>query len=583
MRTHWLLTSLLFLTLTGSATGQTSILTTPITFECRGQRLGHVLELISATGNFYFSYAGTLFDKDSLVTISTQTRSVRQLLDLLFHGRLQYLEDGRYIILLPPATKPTQAFPDDFDRRHSISGIILDGHTGRRLADVSIYDPGELTATMSKKDGTFTVRVKNKDRPVLLTVSKEAYIDTIIRLWPESSGDLTINISPDAFPPKAPLLSTHPQGSEDSIRIEYPIDSLNAPGRNLVPGVEATGFARILLSYHLRMQSLNLKKVFIQRPIQLSLVPGLSTNGPLNSQITCKVSINIIGGYENGLTGTELAGVFNIDKKKVTGIQAAGVLNIAGGPITGVQLAGVCNKDLDSIHGFQAAGIINIAKKIGGVQMGPINQADSVKGLQYGCLNHTRRLKGIQFGVINYSRDLGGIQWGFINLADTSNGISLGPINLIRHGGLHELSFYADELSPLNLAFRSGTGRAYGILYAGLNPDDHRRVYYGGFGYGFQFPVSHNFALRSEFTIGQLSPFNLHTFNGNGIWRFNLDGHWQAAHNFAITSGPSFNLLSPTIVNGTRYDPLSHDYPTIKMGEGHLTGWIGWHVAVNIF
>jgi hypothetical protein len=583
MRNHWLITSLLLLTFTGSATAQTSILSTPITFECREQRIGHVLELISATGNFYFSYAGTLFNKDSLVTIPSQTRSVRQLLDLLFHGRLKYLEDGRYLILLPAANKTIQAFPDDDDRRRVISGIILDERTGRRLADVSVYDPAELTAAMSKKDGAFTVRVKNKGWPVLLAVSKEAYIDTIIQLWPGSCSDLTISISPDAFPPKALLLSTHPQGSGDSIRIEYLMDSLDAAGKNLVPGVEATGFARILLSYHLRMQSLNLKKVFIRRPIQLSLVPGLSTNGPLNSQVTNKVSINIIGGYEAGLTGAELAGVFNIDKKKVTGIQAAGVLNVAGGAVSGVQLAGVCNKDLDSVHGFQAAGIINMAKKIGGVQMAPINHADTVKGLQYGYLNYTRQLKGMQLGVINYSRDLRGMQWGFINIADSSEGISLGPINIIRHGGLHELSFYADELSPLNLAFRSGTRRAYGIVYAGVNPGEQRRVYYGGFGYGFQFPVSQSLALRTEFTIGQLSPFNLHNFNGNGIWRLNFDLHWQAVRNLAVSFGPSFNLLDPTIVGGIRYQPLPHGYHTIQMGESHLTGWIGWHVAVNLF
>jgi len=583
MRNHWLITLLLLLTLSASVTAQRSILTTPITFECREQPLGRVLELISTTGDFYFSYAGTLFNKDSLVTLPAQTRSVRQLLDVLFHGRLQYLEDGRYLILLPAANRTSGAYPDDNPQRHAITGIILDQRTGRRLADVSIYDPAALTAALSKKDGSFILRVKNKGWPIRLEVTKEAYIDTIIQLWPGSGSDQTISISPDAFPPKAPLFSTHPQWTGDSIRIGYPIDSLDAMGRNLVPGVESTGFARLLLSYRLRVQSLNLKKVFIRRPVQLSFVPGISTNGPLNSQVTNKVSINLIGGYEAGLTGAELAGVFNIDKKNVTGLQTAGVVNVAGGPVSGVQMAGVCNKTLDSVHGFQAAGIINLAKTIGGVQMAPVNHSGSVNGLQYGYLNHTSRLKGMQFGVINYARDLKGMQWGLINIADSSDGFSFAPINIIRHGGLHELSFYADELSPLNLAFRSGTRRAYGIVYVGVNPREQRRVYYGGFGYGFQFPLTRSLALRTEFTIGELSPFNLHNFNGNGIGRFNLDMHWQVASNFAVSFGPSFNVLSPTTVNGVRYQPLPHDYHTILMGEGHFTGWIGWHAAVNLF
>lgn len=594
MRKH-LLTIALLTALTRFAIAQTTILNTPITFECRQQPLGHVLDIIAATGNFYFSYSGTLFNKDSLVTLPAQTRSVRQLLDLLFHGRFQYLEDGRYLILLPATNKTAQALSED--RRYLISGTILDERTGQPLIDVSVYDPAELAATMSKKDGRFSVRIKNKGKPIVLAISKQAYIDTIIQLPPGASRDLTISISPDAFPPKALLLSTQPDWSDDSIHIEYPGDSLNITFKNLIPGVETTRFARIVLSYRLRVQSLNVKKLFVQRPIQLSFIPGWSTNGPLNSQVTNKFSINVIGGYEAGLKGVELGGAFNIDKNKVTGVQAAGVINVVGGPVYGVQLAGVCNKDLDSLHGFQAAGAINMAKTVNGMQLavintakivegvqaGVINLADSIRGFQFGYFNHATQTKGVQWSLINHTRHLRGLQWGLINIADTSEGVSFGPINIIKHGGLHELSFYADELSPLNLAFRSGTRKAYGIIYGGVNPDDKRRVYYGGLGYGLQSSISHALAIRTEFTVGALSPFNLHNFTSNGIWRFNLDLHWQPAKNFAITFGPSLNLLDPNIVNGVPYNPLPDGYATTRIGAGHLTSWIGWHVAINLF
>jgi hypothetical protein len=567
MRKHCLVTALSLTLLTGFATAQRSILNTRVTFEFRQQPLGRVLEMISTTGDFNFSYTGTLFNKDSLVTLPAQTRSVHQLLDSLFHGRVQYLEDGRYLILLPAINKTTQSLPEEKDRRFVISGTILDQRTGQPLIDVSVYDPEELSATMSKSDGSFIVRIKNKGRPVILAVSKEAYIDTIVQLRSGSNRDLTISISPDAFPPKALLLSAHPYWSNDSIRVEYPIDSFTTT-RNLVPGVETTGFARILLSYRLRMQSYNLNKIFVTRPVQLSFIPGWSTNGPLNSQVTNKVSINVIGGYEAGLHGVELGGVFNIDKKNLTGVQAAGVVNVVGGPIIGAQLAGVCNKDLDTVYGIQAAGVINLAKTVRGIQAAPINHTNSMHGFQYGIINHTHLLKGVQFGIIN--------------IADSSRGISFGPINLSKNG-LHELSFYADELSPFNLAFRSGH-ILYSILYAGVNPGTQRRSYYYGYGYGIQCPITHNLAIRPEFTAGVLSPLSLHHFDdNNGIFRFNLDLHWKPAKNFAISFGPSANFYftdKSYYVGGTRYEPVPHSFLLKNTTD---RGWIGWHVAVNLF
>ena len=567
-----LISPLLILALIRYAPAQTPVLDLPITTECHQQPLGRVLEIISTTGGFYFSYSGTLFNKDSLVTLPRQTRTIRQLLDQLFHGHLHYLEDGRYIILLPAPGK-TQAPPPD---QHAvINGTILDQRTGERLDNVSVYAPAELSATMSKKDGSFTVHVKNKGWPILLAVSKEAYIDTIIQIQPGSSHDLTISIYPAAFQPKALLLSSQPLWSDDSIHIEWQKDTIDPAGKELVPGVEATGFGRFLLSSRLRMQSLNLNKIFVTRPVQLSLVPGLSTNGPLNSQVTNKFSVNIVGSYSAGLKGAELAGVFNIDKKNVTGFQAAGVLNIVGGSVHGVQAAGVANKDLDSVVGIQAAAVANSAKHIKGLQLADIyNYADDVHGMQWSAF-------------INRTHHLHGFQLGLINIADTCDGASYGLINIVKYGGLHELSLYADELSPLNVAFRSGTRRAYGIVYAGANPGDQRRSYYFGVGYGIQSPISSKLAIRTEFSYAEFSPLTLRHFaNGNTLLRFNLDLHWQPAKSLGVSFGPSMNAFDPGTVyyiGGEPWSPLPKGYSTRRMGEGRFIGWIGWHVAVNIF
>jgi hypothetical protein len=570
MKKHLLLTSLLIVVLSHCTMAQTTILNTPMDFECHQQRLGRVLEDIAAKGHFYFSWSGTLFNKDSLVTLSQQTRTVREILDLLFHGKLQYLEDGRYLILLPAVNKPMMQLLED--RSHLITGVILDRRTGIPVDHASVYDPRELSAAMSGQDGRFVIRVKNKGWPLLIAVSKDGYADTIIELQPGSPRELTVSISPDAFLPKALLLSTPLHRPGDTIHIEGATDSIDPTVKNSIPAVEATGFGRLLLSYRLRMQSLNLKGIFVQRPVQLSLAPGASTNGPLNSQVVNKFSLNAVGGYAAGLDGVELGGVFNIDRKNVTGLQAAGVINIVGGSVHGIQLAGICNDDLDSVNGFQAAGLVNRARYIKGLQLAELyNYADTVDGMQWAPIfNRTRHLKGFQIGLIN--------------IADTSEGVSIGLLNFVHHG-LYELSFYADELSPLNLTFRSGTYKFYGILYAGMNPDKQHRSYYYGGGFGHQFPVTRHFAIRSELTFGTLSPLTLrHLDNGNSTIRFNVDAHWQIAKKFAISAGPSFDIYyidHQYYINGKLYQPISYGPPASL--RDNARAWIGWHIAIEVF
>ncbi|HWB90903.1 MAG TPA: hypothetical protein VG605_03585 [Puia sp.] len=575
MRKQALTTLTLIILLTGRLAAQTSILNRQITFECRQQPIGRVLDLISQTGNFYFSYASLLINKDSLVSLPQQTRSIREFLDQLFKGRLQYREDGRYLILLPAAIRNTSVVPAP-DKRFLISGTIVDQRTGTAIGDVSVYDPNELVATLSHKDGRFTIRVRNRDWPIILTVSKESYTDTIIELQPGSSRDLTIGISPDAFPPKALLLSPQNPWTDDSIRIQWNDDSLiNSAGtRELVHGVETTRFARIVISYRLRIQSINLRKYFIQRPVQVSLVPGLSTNGRMNAQVTNKFSVNLAGGYSAGLRGVELGGVFNIDRKSVAGMQAAGVINVVGDSVRGVQLAGVLNKDLDSVKGIQAAGVANSARQIRGLQIaGVYNSADKVYGVQ-------------ESGLINRTRHLHGVQLGLINIADTSDGISIGLLSIVKHG-LHELSFYMDEWSPVNLALRTGTPRFYSILLAGLNPGRQRRSYYYGYGFGHQQHLSKTLSLRFEGTALNVSPVDFRHFADNNMAiRFNVDLHWQPARNFGITAGPSLTAYQSDhnyYIDGQLYQPLPKGYSTRTIGEGRAIGWIGWRVAVNLF
>ncbi|HEY4109043.1 hypothetical protein [Puia sp.] len=530
------------------------------------QPLGHALEIIGTTGRFTFSYEGTILNKDSLVTLPSQTKTVREILDHIFNHRLEYRENGRYLILLPATAKPPP--PPTEPRHFTISGVILDESTGQKIPDASVYDPDRLIATLSRADGSFVIRLKSKGRPAALTISKEFYTDTTITLSP-AAGQLTILLSP-AFSPTPVTLS--PQSiSPDTISISWQADAAQVRTilkKDLVQ-VEMTGFGRILLSSRLKMQSLNLKKLFIQRPIQVSLVPRLSTNGPLNSQVTNKFSINLVGGYSAGLEGVELGGVFNIDRRKMVGFQAAGGVNIAGDTVVGVQMAGAYNRALDTVKGLQAAGAANTARNVQGVQLaGGVNFADHVNGSQLGVVNITRHLRGFQLGVIN--------------IADTSEGVSLGLFNFVKHGGIHELSLYANEFSPLNLAYRSGNKALYTIFSVGWNPDNDRRSYYYGLGLGHRCPLGKKLSLDIEASEAHLAPAALKSF-GDGTWlhRLNIDLHWKITKVFALSAGPSMAIYTPDkdyFIQGHLYHPVTYSTFTFS---GRNIGWIGWHAAID--
>ena len=523
------------------------------------QPLSRTLTIIGNAGNFTFSYNSTILNGDSLVTLPEQTSTVRGILDKLFNGRLEYRENGRYLILLPatPKTPPPQPDanvpPQPEPKHYVITGIILDEVTGEKIPDASVYDAGRMIATLSKEDGSFVIKFRSSAEPGSLTISKEFYLDTTIRL-PPAAGRMTILLSP-AFSTR-PVTLTPQTTTPDTINIVVEADSaqIRAIMKNDLVQVEMTGFGRLLLSSRLKMQSLNLKKLFIQRPVQLSLVPRLSTNGALNSQVTNKFSVNIIGGYSGGLEGVELGGVFNIDKRKMTGVQAAGVANLAGDTVTGVQMAGVYNRALDSMKGVQAAGVVNVA----------------------------RNLKGVQLGLINITRHLKGFQLGIVNIADTSDGASLGLFNFVKHGGLHEIAFYADEFSPLNLAYRSGNKGLYTIFLFGMNPTRDRKSYYAGFGIGHRFPINGSLAIDLEASSIHIAPVEWKNYAHNTwLQRVNLNFRWQTGKWLSFSAGPSVALYNPDrvyTIEGHTYQPVPYSTFTVS---GNIIGWIGWHAAIN--
>ncbi|HEY8967560.1 MAG TPA: STN and carboxypeptidase regulatory-like domain-containing protein [Puia sp.] len=565
------------------------VLDLPVAISMPHNKVEDVLKTLSLAGHFYFSYSSTLFNKDSIVTLVLERKTIRQVLDTLFRGRLEYKVNGNYIILRkappPPITPAPHTGPED--KKYVVKGVILDENTGEAVSQASVYDKQGLIATLSDQGGFFTIRLKNRSSPAALTVSKQFYDDTTVKIEPGVNQKITITVAPSSINKK--MVTIGPEGylPSDSIRVE--LDGAPVYLRQDPIRVEMSGLGKFLLSSKLKIQSINLHKYFIQQPFQLSLVPGLGTQGILSPQITNKLSLNIIGGYTAGLNGVELGGVINIDKGKVQGLQAAGITNVVGGPVKGVQLAGSHNIVLDSVKGLQAAGIGNFNKgKLKGVQLaGIMNKvSDSVEGVQAaGIINVTKKqMNGLQLaGIINIAHKLKGVQVGLINIADTSEGYGIGLINIVKHG-MHEISLFADEVAPLNIAYRSGNDKLYSILIAGYNPSNDRRSYLYGFGLGHRFHLTKTLSLAPELSNEQLivdgwSNYKYSSF----ISKFSLDLRVRLGKYCSLSGGPSLAVYSfdkKITVNGHDFSPVADNYGSWRISD-RVTGWIGWRASIN--
>src|SRR5690606_2062206 len=97
------------------------------------------------------------------------------------------------------------------------------------------------------------------------------------------------------------------QDQELTIQIlptDYTLDTVVVKHRTRI---EDTRFGKMFLSSKQKLQSLNVGRFFVEKPFQVSLVPGLGTHGVMSSQVVNKTSLNIFGGYNAGTRGAEVA------------------------------------------------------------------------------------------------------------------------------------------------------------------------------------------------------------------------------------------------------------------------------------
>lgn len=554
--------------------------------------VSEVLKLVSEQGKFYFSYNSDLVPGDSMVTLNADNKSVKQILDVLLTGIYQYKETGDYIIIQRPPK----------EKYYYLTGRIFDNETGEKVDYASIYSKQQLASALSDDNGFFRLRLRDRNFPLSLTVSKVGYADTTIVINSEQERDLSITIYQKAV-------------DLDPVFVRYSEGG-------------GSWLARMFVSSKLRLQSRNISRFFVSLPYQASFTPGLSTHGKMSSQVSNKLSLNILGGYTAGVDGVEIAGWFNISKKDVRYVQIAGMFNIVSGHVHGVQIAGLHNHVSDSLRGVQISGLTNqinktltgvqvsgwlskVSGKIYGVQVSGVGNLvkdkvdgaqvsgifnlskgtmsgaqitaginfgkDSVSGAQIAGFGNSAKaeMQGLQLaGLYNYAKNLKGVQVGVINLADSSSGYSIGLINLVKNGK-GAFSLHANEILPLNFAWKSGNRKLYNVFTIGAGLGENNKAYTFGFGLGKEFVLNKYLTLNAEilnqnFYLGQWKDLPV-------LYRFQTGLNVKIGKRFAVFAGPSFNIFNSEqkeFKNG--YQSLA-DEGTYRFKINSTTNaWVGW-------
>lgn len=624
MRQFVIFISFILLCNATSAQRKSSFLERSVSITFTNEHLDAALKKLSGQAGFTFSYKSSIVDREKIISYSFVNKTVRQVLDELLQGKMEYKERGRYIILTrKPAPKTS------LKSAAKVSGYVIDESTGERLGNVSVYDPVSLSSAITDAEGYFEIEIKKPTSDdIRLAINKRNYADTLV-VVPSRDGKL-VNI---------PMRINRD-------KLNSVVDSV---GNKLKRVWMATKNATI--------QAVNMENIddTIHRKFQLSFVPFVGTNGALSGNVINDFSLNILGGYSLGVRRFEFAGLFNTVRGDMHGAQFAGWFNASLAKNKGMQFAGLANMAVDSSTGPQFAGLVNVnfghTRSLQMAGLGNYNHGDS-KGIQFagllnfslgvqqgphfaglfnfavrdagpvqvaGLFNFTAgNMRGVQLGgLFNYSNEqfhgvqiaglfnvspkyahglqlaplnfathVNGSQIGVINVAKSIKGMPVGILSIVGDG-YHKIEISADEIFYTNVAFRTGVRKFYNIITAGANPATFEKdstLWSFGYGVGTAPRINDKLFLNFDITSQQIVHGN-NVDHLNLLNKFFVGVDFQVAKSLSITTG--FTLNAHIKDKDASVSDITADYrPSIlyerDMGsKRELAMWIGGKIGVR--
>lgn len=359
-------------------------------------------------------------------------------------------------------------------------------------------------------------------------------------------------------------------------------------------------------------------------PYQLTFISPIGTNGLMGMRTTHNLSVNLIAGYnggvsgvefggvanvlENDMNGSQFAGFANVVKGNVRGLQAAGFVNYANQNTEGIMLAGFTNQSMQSAKVLQAAGFSNqimgsckgaqlagfsnfCKDSITGVQAaGYINVAcGEMKGVQVaGFVNVANRLKGSQIsGFINVAKTVKGSQISFINVADSfEQGMPIGFFSFVKEG-YHTFSLGGNETGWTELQFRTGVEKFHNVFAVAINPLPKSSAWAAGYGVGSKLLNTRQSDITLDLIAFQVHENQIFTNAYNALYRLSARYEFHpGGKKFAFWGGPSLNLhqYSTERFDGTEFESNLAPSYTLLQQKGtfiHSNLWFGGQIGIS--
>jgi len=616
------------------------ILDRKVTIKIMNQPLGKVLNIISETADFNFSYGNNIVKVNKLVTIHAENRTVREVLDQLFNHELTYQQIGNHLILqkriVPKNTNRIQSTEGKPVKYYFIvSGYLRDAQSGDGLPNISVYEKQTLSNTLSGDFGYYQLAITSRTPDISLRISGQNYRDTLLKLTYDNNGLVTSNINlQNLLPPPAVNLSEI-SDSQSIVSVDTPFTEIKDTAATRIVWqdstpkllnfkkikVEETQIGKWFINNYQRMAEKNIRDSF-ERKWQVTFIPPIGSNGILSGLVSNRFSLNALVGYNGGVNGAEFGGLVNIVRHDMHGAQFAGLGNIVGGNTTGAQFAGLLNNNLGDFNGVQAGGLMNhnfgtftgvqaaglynynhtLAEGVqaagllnvnrgsfDGFQVAGVgNYAGKISNLVQvaGVLNVANHIDGGQIGVINVARKIRGFQIGIVNIADSAEGVVIGIVNFVKNG-THQLEMSLNEERQYGLAYRSGSKKFYStvMVTTQLPMLDTNTLMTYGFGVGTMIKLSNTFRITLDAASHHM------TFNFRSE-RFNLQSRLNANLEITLVKGVSIfggaalcHLISDT--RDSHYDKTFKNFGNKAFwrngGLYDQHAWIGYQFGIRLF
>lgn len=561
-----------------------------IVLDLEMQPLKQVFAEITKQTGLIFTYGN--FNDAQKVTIKADRKPTREVLNLLSTElNADFVMRDKYIIVRQREMSAK--------REIDISGMVWDRNTRKPVSKASIYIKSSKLLINTDEGGRFYMKLKTEKPWLTLSVAKVNYQDTTVVIGMQDQGPVNI------------YLKGYPQRTIEAL---YPLErkevTLNAVD-TILPDTELLTMEKVKDGFweQLALEKPdfgNIKEDFFTS-VSFSLIPPISTNKMLSYHTANNLSINVIGGTSAGVSGLEMAGVYNYTRGNVNGIQLAGVVNRVAGHQSGIQMAGILNSNSGNTEGLQASGFINYSDDtLKGIQLagfyqkadfatglqaaGFYNSADTLVGAQLsGFYNEASVLKGAQISsFLNYADTLQGVQIGLVNVSKyTKAGFGLGLFNYSGNG-YHKLEIATNSEQTYQLGLRSGWPLLYLHYFGGFNNRIKDSTFLqAGFGIGSSLKLNNGFALELDANMR-----TQRVAQDFGNWQFNFHNQaliglsWQPFKKLGIKAGLTLNHFWYDPEDSANLSYLSLTGKSIyKYNDGDYDHklWWGWQISVLFF